>query len=320
MHLKEIAIKSIDDLIRCLNLSSLLEVAGWPKPGNVHRTKNFKDTYFEHFLAGIAAIVPNFREFCYDVYSKYENNSRKYDFVNLGLFYKEAVTSMMRWQNGGNVLLGHILILSPLASSATICLKTEKLTFTDFTNNLKKIIDDSTIEDTLYLYEAIRICNPGGLGLIDKYDINNQNSFKEIRDDNITLKEIFSISASYDLISSEYTTGFEIILKAGLPYYLNLYEKYHDINIATVNTFLKLLSTHLDTLIIRKSGKESARYVSNYASKVLKSGGITSKKGYKLLIKFDKKIHRQNGELNPGTTADLLAGVIFCALLFGLKY
>ncbi|MHA1235863.1 MAG: hypothetical protein ACTSQL_12375 [Promethearchaeota archaeon] len=38
----EIAIESLDDLLRCINLSSLLELSGWPKPGNVHRTKNFK--------------------------------------------------------------------------------------------------------------------------------------------------------------------------------------------------------------------------------------------------------------------------------------
>ncbi|MCK4382115.1 MAG: triphosphoribosyl-dephospho-CoA synthase, partial [Candidatus Lokiarchaeota archaeon] len=49
-------------MIRCVNLSSLLELSGWPKPGNVHRTRNFEDTRFEHFLAGITAIQPNFRE------------------------------------------------------------------------------------------------------------------------------------------------------------------------------------------------------------------------------------------------------------------
>jgi len=39
-----ISIKNINDVLRCLSLASMLEVAGWPKPGNVHRTKNFNKT------------------------------------------------------------------------------------------------------------------------------------------------------------------------------------------------------------------------------------------------------------------------------------
>ena len=56
------------------------------------------------------------------------------------------------------------------------------------------------------------------------------------------------------------------------------------------------------------------------ASKFISQGGISTKKGFKLTLKFDKKLQKQNGKLNPGTTADLLAGVIFCALLFGLNF
>lgn len=320
MHLKEISIESVDDLIRSLNLSSLLEISGWPKPGNVHRTKNFKDTRFEHFLAGTAAILPNFREFCYGVYNNYEMNKENYSFVNLGLFFKNTSKDMMVWQNGGNVLLGHILLLAPLAGAAAICLKANKRTFKDFTMNLKKIINDSTIEDTIYLYEAIRFCKPGGLGKINKYDINDDQSLNQIRADKITLKKIFEMSKSYDQISDEYATGFNIILNDGLPYFQEKFKQYNDINIATVNTYLYLLSTHLDTLLIRKSGKLVAEFVSNSALKILNQGGVSSEKGLKLALKLDRALQKEKGKLNPGTTADLLAGVIFCALIFGLRF
>jgi len=318
--LKEISIESVNDLIRCLNLSSLLEISGWPKPGNVHRTKNFKDTKFEHFLAGTAAILPNFRELCSQVFDNYEMNKENYSYVNLGLFFKYTAKNMMAWQSGGNVLLGHILILAPLASAAAICLKTNMRTYKDFTLNLKKVIDDSTIEDTINLYEAMRICNPGGLGKIEKYDINDDQSFSQIREDKITLKQIFEMSKSYDQISNEYATGFNIILNEGLPYFQNKFEQYNEINIATVNTYLYLLSIHPDTLLIRKSGKLIAESVSNNALKILEQGGISSNKGLKLALKLDRILQKKNGKLNPGTTADLLAGVIFCALLFGLRF
>jgi len=316
----DIRIKKLDDLTRCVNLSSLLELSGWPKPGNVHRTKDFEDTRFEHFLAGVTAIQPNFRELCEKIYKSIESNAIEFTPIELGLFYKKSAKEMMKWQSGGNVLLGHILILAPLVSAATICIKTNKLKIEEFELIVKKLIKDATVEDTINLYDAIKICNPGGLGRIEKYDVYGENSYNEIRQDDITLKKIFELSKDYDLISSEYSSGFNIVLREGLPYFIESFKKSQDINVAIVNTYLKLLSNHLDTLIIRKSGKEDAIKVTKTASEILSRGGISTKKGLKLTIKFDEDLQKQNGKLNPGTIADLVAGVLFCALLFGLKF
>ena len=315
-----ISIQSIDDITRCLTLASLLELAGWPKPGNIHRTKDFEITKFEHFLAGIAAIQPNFRELCTRIYQFSYKEDTDFQFVELGCFFYKAAKSMLDWQNGGNVLLGHILILAPLAAAATICLKAQNNNIVDFQRYLKKIIDASSVEDTVNLFRAIKLCNPGGLGKIEKYDINDEKSLNEIIADKVTLKEIFNYSKDYDLISFEYSTIFNIILNEGLPYFLNTFILHKDINIATVNTFLYLLSLHPDTLIIRKSGKNFALKVLNSASEILEYGGISSKKGLNLTRKLDDELHKHMGKLNPGTTADLISGIIFCALIFGLKF
>jgi triphosphoribosyl-dephospho-CoA synthase len=138
--------------------------------------------------------------------------------------------------------------------------------------------------------------------------------------DGITLKKIFELSKNYDLISNEYSSGFTIILKEGLPYFIDTFKNFKDINIAIVNTYLKLLSNHLDTLIIRKASKKDALVVSKAASDILSHGGISTEKGLNLTISFDKDLQKENGKLNPGTTADLVAGIIFCALIFGLKF
>ncbi|MHA1986896.1 MAG: triphosphoribosyl-dephospho-CoA synthase [Promethearchaeota archaeon] len=315
----KLSIKSIEDLTISVNLASLLELAGWPKPGNVHRTQDFPDTRFEHFLTGIAAIQPSFKSLCEKIYQSSYKNDEDYRSIGLGFYYKSAAEEMMKWQGGGNVLLGHILVLVPLAAAGTLCLKQNKLKIEDFKNFLRKIIDESTVEDTLNLYEAIRTCNPGGLGKVEKYDINNVNSFREIRDDKINLKKIFEFSKEYDLISSEYSTGFSIILDEGLPYFLNTYNQFHNLNITTVNTYLKILSEHLDTLVIRKSGRDAAIYITKIAQSILHLGGISSEKGLKLAFKLDVELQEKSGNLNPGTTADLLAGIIFCALIFGLR-
>ncbi|MFX1327334.1 MAG: triphosphoribosyl-dephospho-CoA synthase [Promethearchaeota archaeon] len=315
-----ISIKSVDDLIRCISLASLLELAGYPKPGNVHRMKNFEKTRFEHYLIGIIAIQPNFRFFCEKIYQKSFKINDDYKSIELGLFFKNAAEEMIKWQSGGNVLLGHILILAPLAAAVAICLKEYQYKISDLKYFLSKIIDNSSVNDTLNLYEAIRLCNPGGLGKIEKYDITDENSVNEIINDNINLKKIFELSKEYDLISLEYSKCFSIILNEGLPYFLNVFRKYGDINIATVNTYLKLLSLNPDTLIIRKSGIEAALNISERASTILKSKGIASEKGLRLVLELDNELQEKEGKLNPGTTADLISGVIFCGLVSGLRF
>ncbi|MFX1599424.1 MAG: triphosphoribosyl-dephospho-CoA synthase [Promethearchaeota archaeon] len=315
-----ISIKSIDDLVRCLSLASLLELAGWPKVGNVHRTKDFEKTRFEHFIAGIVAIQPNFKGFCEDNYQKSFKNEDDYKTIGLGHFFKEAAEEMIKWQDGGNVILGHILILAPLAAAAIICMKKNHNNINDLKYYLNKVIGNSSVNDTINLYQAIRICNPGGLGRINKYDLNDENSFDELKKDKINLKKIFELSKEYDLISLEYSNGFNIILNEGLPYFVKMFNQFKDINIATVNTYLKILSLHQDTLVIRKSGLDSALYISNMASNILEHGGISSDKGLRLTIELDNELQKKQGELNPGTTADLISGVIFCGLLFGLRF
>jgi len=315
-----LAVNSIDDIVRCASLASFLELAGWPKPGNVHRTKNFKNTRYEHFLAGIVAIQPNFKEFCNRTYKYSINIGEDFSFVRLGYFFREAAKEMLKWQKGGNVLLGHILILAPLVAAAAICLKSKKIKYNNYILNIKKIINDSTVKDAQELYQAIKIVNPGGLGKVDKYDINDENSAIILKRDGITLKKIFELSKNIDLISSEYSTDFNIILNEGLPYYFEIFNQTNDINIATVNTYLKVLSEHPDTLVIRKSGIEAAIMISNRAKEIITMGGIMTEKGLKLTQELDDFLHEKKGKMNPGTTADIVAGIIFCALLFGLKF
>ena len=105
-----------------------------------------------------------------------------------------------------------------------------------------------------------------------------------------------------------------------MSFYFEKFTSTQDINTATVDTFLKVLSDHPDTLIIRKSGLPAALSVSQDATEILKYSGISSETGLKLTKQLDLKLHEKDGILNPGTTADIIAGIIFCALLFGLSF
>lgn len=316
----KLIVESIDDILRCSTLSSLLEVSGYPKPGNIHRTKDFTDTRFEHFLAAIAGIQPEFRKLCRRIEQQFNSSEFELSDIQLGVFFKNAAKEMMKWQKGGNVILGHILVLGPLIATATICLLQKKTHRSGFRRVLIELINEATVQDTVKLYKAINMCTPGGLGTVSRYDLNDKNSIKQIQEDKITLKKIFELSQEYDLLSREYSTGFEIILLEGLPFYFKTFNKTHDVNTSTVHTFLHLLVNHHDTLIIRKSGKEKAQAVSEQAADVLKSGGLLTQEGKKKIRDMDLRLQKEQGKLNPGTIADLLAGVLFCALIFGLTF
>ena len=99
MEIEEIKINSVNDISTCINLASSLELAGWPKPGNVHRTKNFINTRYEHFLSGIAAVQPLFMNFCNKIFNETQNKEQNFSFVELGKFFKKAANIMMTWQS-----------------------------------------------------------------------------------------------------------------------------------------------------------------------------------------------------------------------------
>ena len=48
-------------------IASALEVSGYPKPGNVHRTRDFDDMEFEDFIISGVVIGDSIRQACSDI-------------------------------------------------------------------------------------------------------------------------------------------------------------------------------------------------------------------------------------------------------------
>jgi triphosphoribosyl-dephospho-CoA synthase len=70
------------------------------------------------------------------------------------------------WQSGGNTLLGTIILLSPMAVAAGMTPTREGGIFETFRAKaeLKSVVESTTPEDAVAVYEAIRIAKPSGLG------------------------------------------------------------------------------------------------------------------------------------------------------------
>ncbi|MHA1379100.1 MAG: triphosphoribosyl-dephospho-CoA synthase [Candidatus Helarchaeota archaeon] len=312
----KLVIKNVEDIVRCSQIAMLLEVSGYPKPGNVHRTYNFPNTKYEHFLIGAIVCGKSLHELV-NRSCEIGNEKLKIHELNLGKFVLQGIIDTIRWQKGGNINLGIMLLLYPISAAAGILLKQEKLN----TNNLRKktieVVKNTTSDDAMNLYKAIEICEPGGLGEIPEFDVTNKLSITKILNENISLYKIFEICKSWDSIASEWTSGFKIIFELGVPYFQKIYNEFNDINTVVVDTYLYLLSRVPDTLIQRKFGKKISEKISAMAKEIIDSGGLRKNMGK--ILTFDDFLHKNKEKINPGTTADMTAATIFVCLLNALK-
>jgi len=308
-----------DHVSNCLQLAVLLEVSAYPKPGNVHRTADFAETRYEHFLASAVALSSHFR-YAAQMGALVSQKRITANRVGIGKVIKDGVRDVKAWQRDKNTLLGSILLLSPMAVAAGLTIGGKEAFSADtFRTNLKSVVESTTPRDAVHVFDAINIAEPGGLGSAPRLDVKDARSRRKILVQGISLHEVFKISAPWDSVSAEWVSDFHVTFDIGCPYFKRLIDETGDINTTTVHTFLKILSEVPDTLVARKAGKRKAEWVSSEAKKVLDVGGLTTQNGRRLLLRLDGKLHDADHKLNPGTTADITSAVLAVAILEGFR-
>ncbi len=305
-----------DHISRCIELAILLEVSGYPKPGNIHRTADFQETRYEHFLASAVAIAPSFKRAAEQGMKVFEEKIAPSE-VGIGNIIKNGVDRMRGSQSGGNTLLGAIILLMPIAAAAGMV--SNRFSLSMLRKCIKIIVESTTSEDAVAIYDAIALVNPGGLNKSKKLDVTNPVSKKIILDESVTLFDTFKIASEYDSIASEWVHNYPITFDLGFPYFARQLEDTGDINTATVHTFLKILAEVPDTFISRKVGQAKAESISDEAGRVLKEGGLATPLGRNLLQNLDSKLRDPKHDLSPGTTADITEAVLAINNLNGYK-
>lgn len=288
-------------------LAAVLEVSSF-KPGNVDPLHDFSNTKYEDFLSGSIAIR-----------SAIENSAGlgfmagkgeiPLNGVGIGSNIKKAVSDVQKSHGGGNTHLGIAMLFVPISTGAGVCIAKNFDFKKSLRRNIKKIIMNSTVNDAINFYNAIKIAKAGGLEekLIEK---------------NIPFYKLMKISAKRDRIAEELGNGMRIIFDIALP---SLYRA-DNIREGITQTYLQILAGFPDTLIAKKVGIEKAKKISRNAKLVLD--------GKKDIEDFDKELRSENfamqnfncsviknyraperNELNPGTTADIVAASVFVRLI-----
>jgi len=302
------------------SFAMISEAAAYPKPGNVHRLKDFKETHFEHFLASAASVQP--------VFQKIANEPA----ASFGIYIEEAVGNSRRIQSGGNTHFGTLLLLLPIAAAAG---KLNKKTDRDtLLKTAHEICKNTTEEDAVCFYNAfcslsIPVMKAGESDEFE-YDLTDAALLEKMKADGISLFDLMKKGAKRDMISAEWANGFEKSKLFAEKFQKNKkrFEKKPKncfrtaFNSAVVYTFMEFLAEYPDTFISTKFDEKAAIKVQKKAAKIMKNKKTGKKnKNLKKMIseieKLDNDLRKK--KMNPGSIADITAAGIFIALLEGTK-
>ncbi len=303
-------------------LSILLEASS-PKPGNVNRHFGFSDTDYRHFLASASLMARGLHTSASRGVALAEGSLSTSE-VNIGELIHLSAQDTFTGINMRNTILGTVLLYIPLVVASAAALTQEKKYSTEvFRKWLKEITENSSVDDTLNLYKAfhlVRSTNPkvdesaSWTDTHSRYDIDNPSVMDNIREDNLTLQDLFKMSADVDEISGEWANNFTLTLSQIFPYLDKVADNLENLEEGIVQTFVWLLSLRPDGLISKKAGEKQAEEVRALAEKTMKAWNQDTGP-LELMKNLDEELRKEGNLLNPGTTADLVSAGIFCKLV-----
>lgn len=268
-----------EQLARWIHRACLLECAA-AKPGNVHPDASFDDLCYDDFVRSADAVAP--------ILAKTRE-------LGVGRAIRDAVCETQS-AVGKNTNLGIVLLLAPLAA-----VNPE----TPLSLGLGKVLAELTQDDAEFVYEAIRLAQPSGMGKVEEGDVTAGPTG--------TLLEMMQLAADRDAIAAQYSNGFDLVFNTGLPFLANVPPEH-----AVVALHLHLMAVQPDTLIARKCGLEIANESAKRAKAVLLAGWPESEQSRALFQELDKWLRADGHRRNPGTTADLVTAVLFTGMRDGV--
>ncbi len=279
---------SPERIAECAVAAMLIELSSDPKPGNVDRCHDFPDIGFRHFVISAVSAYPVFQAAA----------SGKGSFGRLLL---DGVNAWRDWNITTNTHFGSLVLMLPLAMAAG--------RQGDLRNELSDILRSTTVDDALDFYSAFALVG-ARVADVNDFSLKDNSAAANLRDQRKTLLDLMHISQGHDLIAKEWSTDYEKSFR--LADVLGEMVLRHGLNEGVVRTYLVSLAESPDSLVQAKFGLEVARDVSLRAKLALED------KTLELARELDCDLLSK--DVNPGSTADLIAAALFISLLKGLRF
>ena len=204
-----------------------------------------------------------------------------------------------------NTNLGMVLLIAPI-----IRVFEQLVSPGDFQDLIKPTLMSLEQQEAQDIFAAIRLANPGGLGKVDKYDVNSPLD--------IDIYSAMDAAKERDLIALQYANGYREIVNLGIKCLQNYHNRWNSVEWSVVACYLMYMASFPDSHIRRKHGIEIAEQVREKTIPVWKRFADYDNPGDArgVLTMFDKEL--KESEINPGTCADLtVASLLLCRLGVG---
>ncbi len=280
--------ESFDRVAQCAVLAMLFELSSSPKPGNVDRCHDFSDIGFHHFLASAVSSYPVFRRAAQGRGSA-------------GSLILEGVQAWGDWNLCSNTHFGSLVLMIPIALAAGRP--------GDLEGSLAEVLEKTTVQDAVDFYRAFELAGARVVE-VDEFSLKDAGSENALLQCGKTLQELMKLSMDHDIVAREWATNY----KRSFQLAKRLAEQTGKLglNEGVVRTFLEALAEAPDSLICAKFGPEKARQVSSQAAEALADTTLDKAR----LMDCDLL----GQDINPGSTADLIAASLFISLLRDLRF
>ena len=203
---------------------------------------------------------------------------------------------------GCNTNLGIVLLCAPLAQAALT--EGEEGTLRE---RLGRILRSLSVDDTSYVYKAIRIASPAGLGTSDEHDVASEPT--------VELVKAMKAAAGRDRIAFQYAHDFEDVFGFGVVRWREAISRGIAEDWAAALVYMGFLGRFLDSHIERKYSAAVAEEVRSRAMELDNAlAPLASPEDKKMeMLEFDAELKSRG--LNPGTSADLTVASLLTAKL-----
>jgi triphosphoribosyl-dephospho-CoA synthase len=207
---------------------------------------------------------------------------------------------------GCNTNLGIILLCAPLIQAIS-----HKQKGISLRQAVSKVLSETTIEDADWVFKAITLASPGGLGSSDQQDVSEKAS--------VTLREAMKIAGNKDRIALQYITDYQDIFNFSILRYNASLNRLGDRNWAAVSVYADMLSQFPDSHIERKYGNQYSEMVATKMAQLSEKLSKTDnpERIKPLVFCLDQELKLYG--INPGTTADMIVATVLTAFLEDLN-
>ncbi len=201
-----------------------------------------------------------------------------------------------------NTNLGIILLCAPLIQAISNVQPGLSLR-----QALHKVLTTTNLDDADWVFKAITLASPGGLGCSDDQDVSQKPS--------VNLTEAMGLASAKDRIALQYITDYQDIFDFSVLIYYNAMSEWGNEGWSALSVYTELLCRFPDSHIERKYGDHYSAWVISKMSHLSNelSKAVSPEHTLPLLYSLDQELKAKG--VNPGTMADLTVATVLTVFL-----